>query len=246
MFKEECRNVIALLIKAKKEYYSNKIVECGTESKQLFKLAKHLMGHKSEVVLPSCPSDRDLANRFGDCFVNKITTIRDNISALNNTTNDNIVMTADIKFDGQPMTTFTPATQKEIRKIIMNAPSKSCELDPLPTHLLKDCLEHLLPLITAIINGSLTESKVPLSFKKAIVRPLLKKNKFRQGGFKELPTCQKSWRKLWLNVSSSISMLTIYMITSSLLIALVTPQRRLYLGSIMILPWLSTTRVWQC
>ena len=33
MFKEECRNVIALLIKAKKEHYSNKIVECGTKSK---------------------------------------------------------------------------------------------------------------------------------------------------------------------------------------------------------------------
>jgi len=175
MFKEECRNVIALLIKAKKEYYSKKIIEYGTKSKQLFKLAKHLMGHKSEVILPSCPSDRDLANRFGDFFVNKITTIRDNISALNNTTNDNIVMTADIKFDGQPMTNFTPATQEEIRKIILKSPSKSCELDPLPTHLLKDCLEHLLPLITAIINSSLTESKVPISFKKAIVRPLLKK-----------------------------------------------------------------------
>ena len=108
-------------------------------------------------------------------FVNKITTIRDNISALNNTTNENIVMTADIKFNGQPMRTFTPATQEEIRKIILKASSKSCELDPLATHLLKDCLEHLLPLIIAKINGSLTESKVPLSFKKAIVRPLLKK-----------------------------------------------------------------------
>ncbi|KAK2144742.1 hypothetical protein LSH36_734g01020 [Paralvinella palmiformis] len=126
MFKKECRNVIALLIKAKKEHYSNKIVECGTESKQLFKLAKHLMGHKSEVILPSCPSDRDLANRFGDFFVNKIIIIRDNISALNNTTNENMVMTADIKFNGQPMRTFTPATQEEIRKIILNAPSKSC------------------------------------------------------------------------------------------------------------------------
>jgi hypothetical protein len=83
IFKEECRNVIALLIKAKKEHYSNKIVECGTESKQLFKLSKHLMGHKGEVIVPSYPSDRDLANRFGDFFIYKITTIRDNISALN-------------------------------------------------------------------------------------------------------------------------------------------------------------------
>ena len=36
-------------------------------------------------------------------------------------------------------------------------------------------LEYLLPLITAIINKSLVESKVPLSFKKANIRPLLKK-----------------------------------------------------------------------
>jgi len=35
--------------------------------------------------------------------------------------------------------------------------------------------KYLLPLITAIINKSLVESKVPLYFKKANIRPLLKK-----------------------------------------------------------------------
>jgi len=81
-----------------------------------------------------------LANKFGDFFVNKITTIRDNIRALNNITNENIMMTADTKFDGQSMTTFTLSTQEEIRKIVLKAPSVSCELDPIPTHFLKDCL----------------------------------------------------------------------------------------------------------
>ena len=57
----------------------------------------------------------------------------------------------------------------------MKSPSKSCELDPLPTNLLKQVLEYVLPLITAIINRSLVESKVPACFKKANVRPLLKK-----------------------------------------------------------------------
>jgi len=36
----------------------------------------------------------------------------------------------------------------------------------LPKYLLKEVVECLLPLITAIINKSLVESKVPLSFKK--------------------------------------------------------------------------------
>jgi hypothetical protein len=53
---------------------------------------------------------------------------------------------------------------------------KSCELDPLPASLLSDCLEHLLPAITDIINASLLSGSVPPCFKTAIVRPLLKKS----------------------------------------------------------------------
>ena len=60
-------------------------------------------------------------------------------------------------------------------KIILAAPTKSCELDPLPTKLLKPCLDPVLPSITDIVNKSLSEQCVPASFKQAIVRPLLKK-----------------------------------------------------------------------
>ena len=74
---------------------------------------------------------------------------------------DTIVMSADVKFEGQHLTHFKPATQDEVRIVVMKSPSKSCELDPLPTNLLKKVLECLLPLITRIINKSLVESDVP-------------------------------------------------------------------------------------
>ena len=83
------------------------------------------------------------------------------------------MMSTDIKSEGQPLTKL--ATQDEVCDIIIMSPSKSCELDPLPTYLLKEVLEYLLPLITVIINRSLVESKVLLSFKTANIRPLLKK-----------------------------------------------------------------------
>ena len=83
-------------------------------------------------------------------------------------------MYADILFEGEPLSQLAPTTQDEVRKIIMR--SQSCELDPLPTGLLKQCLEPLLPMITSIMNKSLEESRVPLWFKKANVRPLLKKS----------------------------------------------------------------------
>ena len=57
----------------------------------------------------------------------------------------------------------------------MSSPNKSCELDPLPTVLLKSCLDTLLKPITDIINASLCSGLFPDDFKHAHVNPLLKK-----------------------------------------------------------------------
>ncbi|CAC5425467.1 unnamed protein product [Mytilus coruscus] len=84
-------------------------------------------------------------------------------------------MRADIKFAGEPLRSLSPVSNDELRKIILAAPTKSCELDPVPTKLLKPCVDHLLPTITDIVNTSLSELCVPLSFKQAVVIPLLKK-----------------------------------------------------------------------
>ena len=49
-------------------------------------------------------------------------------------------------------------------------------LDPIPTWLLKTCIDELLPLITELINKSLSTGTFPDYFKEAIIRPpLLKK-----------------------------------------------------------------------
>ena len=53
--------------------------------------------------------------------------------------------------------------------------TKSCESDCIPTKILRELLETLLPSITRIINLSLKDCKFPRHWKSAIVRPLLKK-----------------------------------------------------------------------
>ena len=73
------------------------------------------------------------------------------------------------------LASFTPATVDEVRKIIMSSPNKSCDLDPLPTTLLKACLDTLLYPITNILNTSLYSGLFPDNFKQAQVNPLLKK-----------------------------------------------------------------------
>ena len=70
---------------------------------------------------------------------------------------------------------FIPATLTEIHKLISSSESKQCPLDSIPTFLLKLCFNELGPIITNLVNLSLSEGIFPSSFKQALVQPLLKK-----------------------------------------------------------------------
>jgi len=61
------------------------------------------------------------------------------------------------------------------RRLITASSTKSCALDPVPTFLLKEMIDVLLPYVTAMINASLHEGRLPSSQKRAVVTPLLKK-----------------------------------------------------------------------
>ena len=51
---------------------------------------------------------------------------------------------------------FTPASESEISKILFNCPNKQSDFDPIPTWLLKVCAPVLILTITNIVNLSLT------------------------------------------------------------------------------------------
>ena len=73
------------------------------------------------------------------------------------------------------LSSLRSATEDEIYDILSKSPPKSCELDPIPTSLLKKCANAIVPIITKIINICMETGVVPDSFKVAHVRPLLKK-----------------------------------------------------------------------
>ena len=66
-------------------------------------------------------------------------------------------------------------SEEAVDKIIKMSPTKSCLLDPLPTFLIKECIDILLPSLTKLANCSLMEGCVPDAFKFAVVTPLIKK-----------------------------------------------------------------------
>ena len=70
---------------------------------------------------------------------------------------------------------WTPVTTDELEKLIGSAPCKTCQLDPVPTWLVKNMKALLSPFIMLLFNKSLAVGCFPSDFKKAVVRPLLKK-----------------------------------------------------------------------
>src|SRR5262249_44619026 len=55
------------------------------------------------------------------------------------------------------MEAFRRGTNEEVRAVIMGSPTKSCPLDPIPTFILKEAIDVLLPFVAAMCNASLQE-----------------------------------------------------------------------------------------
>jgi len=71
---------------------------------------------------------------------------------------------------------WTTVTTDEVNRLISSSLNKTCQLDPVPTWLVKEMRELLAPFIAVLCNRSLITGCFPSEFKQAIVRPLLKKS----------------------------------------------------------------------
>ena len=79
---------------------------------------------------------------------------------------------------------FEPTCVMEIKELIMKSPSKSCELDPVPTSLIKQNIDVFAKYITIIVPRSLSSGCFPNSQKVAHAKPLLNKPNLDKKVFK--------------------------------------------------------------
>ena len=104
-------------------------------------------------------------------FKEKLDTLRGTFSGENNSNNSQ----TEKEFKGTCLSEFNEILEEELLAIIQKCSYASCELDPMPTSLVKNLLPTLLPIIHQIVNKSVTEKKMPTVLKEATVKPLLKK-----------------------------------------------------------------------
>ncbi len=135
----------------------------------MYSLIRKLTGTTKLNPLPSRYTEMDLAELFSDFFYNKIATIQEDLShhpvfSLPPTSN----------MDHPILDHFEELSTGEVGKIVMSLAPKSCELDPLPACLFRQCLDHILDFVTGLINKSLHTSQFVTQWKNSVIRPLLK------------------------------------------------------------------------
>ena len=147
----------------KEAYWLGRLMQCGRSSSLLWRSLSPLLGRDRDI----SGATGHTAESFADFFVKKIDDVR---SATAGLPPPPVSVRAPSSF-----ISFQPCTQSDVRRIIMNSPVKSCTLDPVPTFLVREFVDLLLPYLTYMVNGSLAQGHLPLSQKHAIVTPLLKK-----------------------------------------------------------------------
>ena len=60
-------------------YYNNKIKETDGDQKKIFQVIDKVLRTNEEPPLPSCSSNIELADKFADFFITKISDIRKNL-----------------------------------------------------------------------------------------------------------------------------------------------------------------------
>ena len=184
-YKHQCQVVNEIILESKKTYYNNKVNSASGDQKSLFKIVNNMFHNISQPLLPSHDSVDELVNRFADFFISKINRIRDDIRSRdtdNSSSADDTTQSCQISLNE-----FEPTNEEEVRKLINECPGKSSAVDPIPTSIVKKCLDALVPVITMAINLSLAAGEMPEDLKEVILIPLIKKicldpeimNKFR-------------------------------------------------------------------
>ena len=137
----------------------------------MYKITNNILARTKQVHLPTTYPLSSLPELFSNYLSDKIMKIR---NELDSQAVSALPAQAD-SFSGITLSIFEPVTEAMVKRVITKSAPKTCSLDPIPTPLLLEILDCLLPSLTALINSSLSSGLFPQAFKSAAIFPLLKK-----------------------------------------------------------------------
>ena len=150
------------------------IEQCGCDNRRLYRLLNGLLKRRKSHSLAVTNNIHELTSRFSTFFSEKFETIR--VAFQSHST-----LPSSSTTDHHPVPWLSrlellpTATTSDIHSLLIKSPTTSCVLDPLPTWLLKDVSDNVVPFLTKLINASIASGVVPCCLKHANVTPEPKK-----------------------------------------------------------------------
>ena len=164
---------------ARNVFYCDQFDQADGDTRKTFQLLGRVLGKSKKAVLPDYLSDEMLCKDFENFFVNKVDIIRHNITpdsfklAPEDLLPTNVIHTT-------PFNDFKKLALSDLNNVINDMTNKYCELDIIPTEYFKLCSSTLLPYLLYTVNLSLSSGTFPKSFKKTLVKPVLKNSSLEQ------------------------------------------------------------------
>lgn len=152
------------------KFLKNDLEESKDDAKGLQRKLSRLIG-KSETVLPESSSDRQLAEQFANFFSSKVERIRTMVAEERAEIPEN---QGQLSPPTAMLIEFEEITFDHLKLLVRDMANKSCDLDVLPTWLVKECIDDLAPHLLKIVNLSLQCARVPVSLQQALVFPTIK------------------------------------------------------------------------
>lgn len=163
------------LTEARQAYYKKIIDLSKKDIKSLYKTLNKITGNVQERIHPSFASDQTIANQMTEFYSDKIKTIREEITAEMNENDGSNSHVENLYLNvSNKLSCFNQLSTSKLKTIISKMNNKSCQLDPIPTFILKQCIDILIPIILHIVNQSIKEKYFPQPLKHAVVAPIIK------------------------------------------------------------------------
>ena len=147
--------------------------------RSLFVVFSKLLHRRHEVEYPKCDSSSSLAYDFVLFFGDKIRRFRRDLDQV-----PPLDTAVDNGTTGCQLNMFSTVPPDELLSIIDSTTPKSCDLDPVPGHVLKCLFPSILPVIHKVVNLSLETGRMPGILKQAILKTVLKKPSLDANHFK--------------------------------------------------------------
>ena len=168
LYRQAKHKVSKLVHSAKCKFYTERIA-LTSSSKELHQIVNTLSNRHPPKILPTIYPCADLSSIFIKHFTNKVEKIRGSISS------EHVTSTLVTGTTAASFSSFEKVSQLTVKECILNSAPMPCELDPIPSKLLIECLDSILLSLTDLFNSSVASGIFPQCFKSALVTPILKK-----------------------------------------------------------------------